>query len=311
MDQIQILTHLAKTLPASEQAAFIAAHQSAPSLSIRWNDAKVAHPNLTHPVPWHPTASYLTERPKFALDPLWHAGAFYVQEASSMLLYQAIVQNIEKDKPIRILDLCAAPGGKTTLVAAAMPIGSLLIANEVIRARATILAENVQKWGNHNVWVTNNDPKHFAAIENYFDVILVDAPCSGSGLFRKDADAHLEWSYDNVELCAQRQERILHDIFPSLKPGGLLVYMTCSYSQDENLRIAEKLVTDVHLQNMPLELPAEWGFTKMSSGNCIGYQAFPHKVKGEGFFLACFRKSMDSIEPGKEARHSKNQGKKE
>jgi 16S rRNA C967 or C1407 C5-methylase (RsmB/RsmF family)/NOL1/NOP2/fmu family ribosome biogenesis protein len=290
LEQSQILQLLAQHLPTEEQSEFILAHQNSPSLSIRWNLNKQKSLDLNKFVPWAKGAEYLEERPIFALDPLWHSGAYYVQEASSMLLYQALIQNIKSDQPLRVLDLCAAPGGKTTLTADVLPKNSLLIANEVIKNRATILAENVQKWGNCDVWVSNNDPKHFAKLEQYFDIILIDAPCSGSGLLRKDVNAHQEWSDDNVALCAQRQERIIHDIAPSLKPDGLLIYMTCSYSEIENQGIATKIIEDLDFESVPLQLSENWMFTSIKVKNqVVGYQSYPHKVKGEGFFLSCFK----------------------
>ena len=183
----------------------------------------------------------LAERPLFALDPLFHAGAYYVQEASSMYLESILplMKNMRTERPdgtFRVLDLCAAPGGKSThLLSMLREIpGSVLVSNEVIRSRAAVLCENISKWGAANVSVTNNDPADFQRLGEYFDVIVVDAPCSGEGMFRKDPEAVAQWSVDNVRLCASRQRRILSDILPSLRPGGLLVYSTCTFNPSED-----------------------------------------------------------------------------
>ena len=168
-------------------------------------------------VGWCKWGRYLEQRPVFTLDPALHAGAYYVQEASSRFLEQAIVQTVAVSKPIRVLDLCAAPGGKSTHLLSLLHPESVLVSNEVIRSRASILAENIQKWGHSNVVVTNNDPEDFSKLPGFFDVIVVDAPCSGEGLFRKDPHAMEEWSPANVELCAKRQRRILEDVWPALK----------------------------------------------------------------------------------------------
>ena len=174
---------------------FLDAHLLPSPTSVRMNPNKAIHLFTTNkPVLWCENAYYLNERPVFTLDPNYHAGAYYVQEASSMFL-QHIFKTIIKDKTgLRVLDLCAAPGGKSTLIASLLDAESLLISNDVIRTRATILDENVTRWGQMNTWVTSNDPRDFSTLTDYFDVILVDAPCSGSGLFRKDPNAIKEWS---------------------------------------------------------------------------------------------------------------------
>jgi len=186
---------------------------------------------MNEPVPWCEYGFYLSERPQFTLDPLLHAGAYYVQEASSMFLWQALKQIFTRDSNIKILDLCAAPGGKTTLIASYFK-NALIVSNEVIKTRANILYENITKWGSENIVVTNNDAADFKRLKNYFDLIVIDAPCSGSGLFRKDKDAIEEWGESNVLLCSQRQQRILADVYNALNHNGYLIYSTCSYSQE-------------------------------------------------------------------------------
>ncbi len=243
-------------------------------------------------VPWTSNGYYLPERPSFTFDPLFHAGTYYVQEASSMFVEQALLQNVDVSKPLKVLDLCAAPGGKSTHLQSLISADSLLVSNEVIRSRANILKDNIVKWGAANVVVTNNDPAHFKPLTGYFDVIVVDAPCSGSGLFRRDEEAIAEWSEDNVNLCSQRQQRILADIWPCLKEGGLLIYSTCSFSQQEDEDIVQWMQKEYDAVVKPIDVQAEWGIISSESG----YRFWPDQVKGEGFFLACLQKQTPQEE---------------
>ena len=243
------------------------------------------------PVPWSQYGFYLKERPSFTFDPLFHAGCYYVQEASSMFLEQALKQTVDLSKSLKVLDLSAAPGGKSTHIQSLISRESLLVGNEVIRSRANILKDNIIKWGSANVMVTNNDPKDFAKLESYFDVIVVDAPCSGSGLFRREPEAMDEWSLNNVQLCSQRQQRILADVWPALKKDGVLIYSTCSYSKEEDEDILDWMEKELTVDSCPLTVPAEWGIVPVESGEgSVGYRFWPDKLKGEGFFLACIRK---------------------
>jgi 16S rRNA C967 or C1407 C5-methylase (RsmB/RsmF family)/NOL1/NOP2/fmu family ribosome biogenesis protein len=285
------------------KAAFEQVHQSGEQVtSIRFNSQKQT--NLNHqpptnhqPIPWCANAYYLPQRPSFTLDPTFHAGAYYVQEASSMFLWQALEQTVSNQLPLKVLDLCAAPGGKSTLLASYFTNG-LVISNDVIKSRANILVENITKWGTDNVIVTNNDPKDFKQLPNYFDVIVVDAPCSGSGLFRKDPNAINEWSEANVQLCSQRQQRILADVLPSLKENGLLIYSTCSYSQEEDEQIADLLASECAMQNISLKIDENWGIVASIAPKTqsVGYRFYPYQVKGEGFYLAVFRKTVTDNE---------------
>lgn len=252
-------------------------------------------------VPWTKGGYYLSARPSFTFDPQFHAGAYYVQEASSMFLEEALRQTIPSGIPLKALDLCAAPGGKSTLLQAALPAGSLLVSNEVIRPRAALLADNLSRWGTPDVVVTNNDPRDFSRLEQFFDVMVVDAPCSGSGLFRRDPEAVQEWSYDNVMLCSQRQQRILADALPALKPGGILIYSTCSYAREEDEQILDWLMEHDNLVPLPLQLQPEWNIVATESPvhKAAGYRFYPDKVKGEGLFIACFRKEGEAVSPKK------------
>jgi NOL1/NOP2/fmu family ribosome biogenesis protein len=190
-----------------------------------------------------------------------------------------------------VLDLCGAPGGKSTLLASLLDDSSLLISNEVIRSRATILEENVVRWGYTNNWVTSNDPKDIGRLDGYFDVIVVDAPCSGSGLFRKDDHALRDWTEANVHLCSQRQQRIIADIWPSLKEDGIFVYATCSYSHEEDEDMLDWISDEFSVQPLSADFPPEWGIIITESKQRLtGYRFFPDKLKGEGFFIAAVQK---------------------
>lgn len=297
-----------KGLPGYDEAAFLAVHESTERItSVRLQLQKVQSVSAVFPqlsatrVPWTTGGYYLSTRPSFTFDPQFHAGAYYVQEASSMFLEEALRQTVPASAPLKALDLCAAPGGKSTLLQAALPAGSLLVSNEVIRPRAALLADNLSRWGTADVVVTNNDPRDFSRLEAFFDVMVVDAPCSGSGLFRRDPEAVQEWSYDNVMLCSQRQQRILADALPALKPGGTLIYSTCSYAREEDEQILDWLMEHENLVSLPLEIRPEWGIVATESPvrKAFGYRFYPDKVKGEGFFISVFRKEGEAAQPKK------------
>jgi len=279
-----------KSLLAGEYDDFIRALQERAPVSIRLNSRKnIADANTG--VPWCATGRYLDERPSFTLDPLFHAGTYYVQEASSMLLEQALSQSADLQKPLAVLDLCAAPGGKSTHLLSLISHDSLLVTNEVIRSRASILAENIIKWGHSNVIVTNNDPVDFQKLPAFFDVVVVDAPCSGEGLFRKEPEAIQEWSSENVDLCWKRQRRILSDIWPALKPGGILIYCTCTYNTLENEENLRWIRQQYNATFRSLTMDPSWGVKEVDHDGMVGYHCYPHRVKGEGFFMAVIQKS--------------------
>ncbi|HRH59704.1 MAG TPA: RsmF rRNA methyltransferase first C-terminal domain-containing protein [Chitinophagaceae bacterium] len=265
--------------------------------SVRLNPAKkiqLQQSNLAYKsaVPWCLHGMYLQQRPSFTYDPFFHAGCYYVQEAGSMFLWHVLQQLFaNKERQLKVLDLCAAPGGKSTLLASFFTEG-LIVANEVIQTRAAVLAENTIKWGAANIVVTNNDPSAFARLENFFDLLVIDAPCSGSGLFRKQPEAIEEWSEENVKLCSQRQQRILSDVYTSLKADGIIIYSTCSYSKEENENILDWLMENFSVENIRLPVNDEWGITETMSDKhgCYGYRFYPYKTESEGFFIAAFRK---------------------
>lgn len=271
-----------------------------PPVSIRLNPFKVAKDayledeeqlnglQLT-PVPWAKDGYLLSERPSFTLDPLFHAGAYYVQEASSMFL-DFIIRQLVKE-PVTMLDLCAAPGGKTTCAMAALPEGSILYSNEPIRTRANILAENVMKFGHPDIIVTNNYAKDYAKAKKTFDVILTDVPCSGEGMFRKDPNAINEWSTSNVDSCWKIQRSIVEDIWQCLKPGGILIYSTCTFNAHEDEENVQWIIDNLGADPIALEgVKEEWNITGALKGNLPVYRFIPGKTKGEGLFMAVMRK---------------------
>ncbi len=243
-------------------------------------------------IPWTNYGYYLPSRPFFTFDPLLHGGAYYVQEASSMFLEQCLKQLVDLDDQIKVLDLCAAPGGKSTHIQSLINEKSLLVSNDVIKPRVNILIENLSKWGAVNNIVTNNDPRDFARLENYFDVMVIDAPCSGSGLFRRDPDAVKEWSEEAVDMCKQRQQRILSDAYPALKQNGVLIYSTCSYSTEEDEQMCDWICEHFDVEPLQVKINSEWNIIETSGPkyNAPAYRFFPDRLKGEGFFIACFRK---------------------
>jgi len=280
-----------------DRDAFVRVHESGEQItSVRLNPLKVSPGDVLFPsvekIPWSSYGYYLPERPSFTFDPLFHAGLYYVQEASGMFVEQALRQTMDLSQPLRVLDLCAAPGGKSTLLQSLVSNDSLLVSNEVIKSRVHLLEENMTKWGAANTVVTNNDPKDFARLENYFDVIVIDAPCSGSGLFRRDPGAIREWSEGNVQLCHQRQQRILADVWPALKQGGVLIYSTCSYSKEEDEDILDWITAELGADSKKLDISAYPGIVETVSEKkeAWGYRFYPDKIKGEGFFAAALQK---------------------
>ncbi len=267
-----------------------------PPVSVRLNPLKPATAfKDALPVSWSKWGKQLAQRPSFIADPLFHAGAYYVQEASSMFL-EEVFNHIKTQipTPLKVLDLCAAPGGKSTLLLSSMQDNDLLVANEIIKSRVTVLEENLIRWGRSNVVVSNNDAKDFNGLQDYFDVIVVDAPCSGEGMFRKDKKAIDEWSEEHVKLCAVRQQRILADVLPALKPGGFLIYSTCTFNTIENEDNVHWLMEDFGLQSIPIGIATHSGITETNTwkGNeLFAYRFYLHRVQGEGFFTACLQKN--------------------
>lgn len=281
------IENLHQHLPDAEVQQLCKALQSTPVTSIRLND-KVDYLTFecdTDEVPWHEDGYYLSERPQFTLDPLFHAGCYYVQEASSMFVEQVLQQYLPRASVV--LDLCAAPGGKSTLISQFLGDEGLLVSNEVVRQRVFILSENIQKWGNGNTVVTHNQAADFGMrLPQLFDCILVDAPCSGEGMFRKDKGAITEWSQANVDACVTRQRKILNDVWDSLCPGGLLIYSTCTFNPWENEENVQWIVEELGADVLPVTIQPSWGIVEGQPG----YHFYPHKTRGEGFYICALRK---------------------
>ena len=279
----------------NDDALFRALEEPSP-VSIRINPQKwIRQPMNAEPVPWCKDGYYLDFRPSFTADPLFHSGCYYPQEASSMFLEQVFIQTIGNKECIRALDLCGAPGGKSTHLSALIGDRGFLVANEVIRTRVAILSENITKWGIGNTIVTNNDPSAFGNLKGYFDVIVVDAPCSGEGMFR-DPIAVREWSPGKTLLCAQRQKRILTDIWPALKEGGILIYSTCTFNPAENEENVKWLATKEKAECL---IPDKAQFNDIKDidyQGITGYGFYPGKTKGEGFFISVIRKTKKTGE---------------
>ncbi|HEY5511386.1 MAG TPA: RNA methyltransferase [Prolixibacteraceae bacterium] len=272
------------TILGTEFPEFLDSLSSPVNHSVRINSGKVEKVPPLRPVLFCSTGYYPVQRPVYTLDPLFHNGSYYVQESSSMFLEQFML--LLNRKSLRVLDLCAAPGGKSTHLSSLLSEESLLVSNEVIHSRALILSENLKKWGNPNVIVTSNDPRDFSRLPGFFDVIVVDAPCSGEGLFRRDGSAIDEWSESNADHCSQRQKRILADIWPSLAEGGMLIYSTCTFNPAENEENMEWLSGFAAVEAVSLQIPPEWGVVTTDASGMPCYRFYPHKVKGEGFFIA-------------------------
>ena len=249
--------------------------------------------SVSRAVPWSERGRYLSERPSFTLDPAFHGGAYYVQEASSQFVERLLPAACAG---LRILDLCAAPGGKTTLYASKVGPQGLVVANEIDRKRVQILADNVRKWGLGNVAVTCGDAEMAARMESWYDVVAVDAPCSGEGMFRKDDVARQEWSEQNVRLCAERQDQILRHAWQALRAGGTLIYSTCTFNREEDEGTLERFLEWASEEVEPAQevaVDADWGIVTGHVGAFQTFRFMPHRAVGEGFFAAVVRKSEE------------------
>ena len=273
-----------------ESADFIDSIDLPPRTFLRVNPEKIQFDLSLGQIPWCKNGFEINKRPLFTMDPAFHAGGYYVQDSSSMFLEQIWKTHIGSEEPLRVLDLCASPGGKSTHLLSLMNDNSCLVSNEVIGSRASILRENIIKWGYSNVIITNSDPKAFGETTGVFDVVLVDAPCSGEGLFRKDLKAREEWSVSNVELCTARQQRILADVWPCLREGGVLIYSTCTFNRYENEDNLRWLSEQFDIEPLSVDLKESWKIEKSETGRVLGYKFLPHRVSGEGLFLSAVRK---------------------
>ncbi len=293
-----------QTMGEERFARFLKSFEEEPPVSVRVNPFKYATLQEGERVPWCETGFYLTARPAFTFDPLFHAGAYYVQEAGSMFVDRILRQYV--DRPVTMLDLCAAPGGKSTVARTALPEGSLLFSNEPIRTRANVLAENMQKFGHPDVVVTNNYPKDYRRSGLTFDVILADVPCSGEGMFRKDEGAIGEWSTQNVDNCWRLQRDIVADAWQCLKPGGLFIYSTCTFNTLEDEENALWIASELGGECLTVDIDPSWHITGwLADGNrqLPVYRFIPGITRTEGLFTCAFRK------PGNEEPPTRLQGK--
>lgn len=275
---------------------FVRAFEEPTPVSIRLNPFK-PHPGPIFapqtPVLWCQNGYWLSTRPNFTLDPLFHAGVYYVQEAGSLFLDYVVRHCVHG--PVSVLDLCAAPGGKSTLLRAALPEGSMLVSNEPDRRRANVLLENMLKQGHPDVLVTHNYARDFARTNLSFDIILTDVPCSGEGLFRRDENAVNEWSLANVQMCQKRQREIVSDIWPCLRVGGLLIYSTCTFNTHENEENVQWICEHLGTEIVSVSVPAAWHITGSLLGGFDGavYRFIPGITQTEGLFLCVLRKTSD------------------
>lgn len=283
------LEQLRGLLPDEWERLAGAITSSEPSVAVRVNAARgVGVPDGARRVPWCDQGFYTEGRPSFTFDPDWHAGRYYVQDASSMFISHVIRHFVHG--AVRYLDLCAAPGGKTTAAIQALPPQSLVVANEIVPPRARVLADNVIRWGAPRCVVTSNAPAQIGKFTHFFDVIAADVPCSGEGMMRKDAEAVSQWSPDLVTQCAQRQREILKDVWQALRPGGLLIYSTCTYNRQENEEIADYVLQELGATSLEVPIEASWNIHPAIGSDAHGYRFMPHRVDGEGLFMAVFRK---------------------
>lgn len=281
-----------------ESKALLDALETESPTSIRYNPKKQISPlfEAKSHIPWAENGIILKERPSFTFDPYFHAGHYYVQEASSMFLEEVLKQCVDLNDSLRVLDLCAAPGGKSTHLSSLISSDSILISNEVISARASILVENLTRWGNANVVVTNNDPEHFSALEACMDVVVIDAPCSGEGMFRKDRDAIQEWSLNNVNICSARQKRILHTAAELLRSDGIIVYSTCTFNTKEDVDPILSLLEEGGWESIKIDINKFPGVKERIVDNnqtLYGYHFYPHLIEGEGFYISVLRKTNE------------------
>lgn len=292
----EFISRVYKDFPHSEADLLIQTilAQKAP-VSIRKNPNKKLEIPWEKQVAWNNLGRYLPERISFIEDPNWHAGAYYVQEASSMFLSH-IIQQINLSENAIVLDSCAAPGGKSTLILSHLSDNATLVANEIIPNRNTILRENLIRWGHANLIVTQSDVNKFSPLNEFFDAVFVDAPCSGEGLFRRDPNSIQEWSVNNTEICTQRQKQILANLHNTIKPGGYLIYSTCTFNESENFE-ASSILLEHDFEKVDIDISSFKGISKEEKMGVLGYAFRPGNIEGEGFFVSVFRKkgSPDKI----------------
>ena len=294
MTQLPIdFTDMARRTMGEERFdSYLKAFETDAPVSIRLNPEKAKELTADgERVPWCRNAYYLPQRPNFTYDPLLHAGCYYVQEAGSMFL-DTVMQQWVPDAPVVMIDFCAAPGGKSLLARTALAAGSVLFSNEPMRNRANILAENVEKWGYADHFVTNNFPRDYRRAKMIADVVLCDVPCSGEGMFRKDEATIREWSMQNVEKCARLQREIVADAWSCLADGGLFIYSTCTFNTHEDEENIQWMMDELGAEVLPVKVDAAWNITSslLDGVSQPVYRFIPGISKGEGLFLCVLRK---------------------
>ena len=273
----------------AEAEAFFQALAGTSPASIRLHHLKGRSSfDLSDRVPWCRNGYYLPSRPSFHLDPHWHGGAYYVQEASSMILDHVLGNVLKKNQPRIWVDLCAAPGGKTGILASHMGPDDVLLANEVVGTRRAILRENLTKAGYHNTFIAGESSASFK--EPFADVMLIDAPCAGEGMMRKDPEAIRQWTPSLVQQCSALQRQLVSESIMSLREEGYLVYSTCSYSYEENLNNVIHFASTYGLHSVRIDFPESWGIHTLNQNGIEGYQLYPHRLRGEGLFIAVLQK---------------------
>lgn len=279
-----------------------------PSVSVRANRYKnIDVPTDASKVKWCERGWYLPARKSFTFDPAMHQGLYYVQDASSMIITHAVSQLCgSTPRPLCYLDACAAPGGKTTAAIDVLPTGSLVVANEYVYGRASVLAENITKWGYHSAVVSRGDTSRISRLKSFFDIIAADVPCSGEGMFRKDVEAVAQWSSSLVAECVARQREIIRNLWSALRPGGYFIYSTCTFNRSENEEMVAMLVDEYGAESVEIEMLDEWNIAPGIDTPHHCYRFMPHRVNGEGLFMAVVRKSGEyterKIKPTKEKR---------
>lgn len=297
----KFVERMERELGHDEAKALCEALATEPTTSVRLNPQKMTQPRWeAHKVGWSRWGYLLSERPSFTLDAYFHAGAYYVQEASSQFAGYIMSQalgGVQACEGKYILDMCAAPGGKSTHYATLVGEDGLVVANEINRSRAAVLADNARKWGLGNMVVSCNDSSRFQQIEEWFDAVAVDAPCSGEGMFRKLDEAQEQWSEANVAMCAERQWEIVQNGFAALRPGGVLMYSTCTFNRSEDEQILERMMAaygDELEEVEDVAVDDSWGVVVGRVGAFQTFRFFPHKLAGEGMFMAVARKAGES-----------------
>lgn len=287
---LDFIAELRGLLPDEWQALASALTDAQASVSVRVNTRRgVAVPAAAARVPWCEAGFYCHERQAFTFDPDFHAGRYYVQEAASMFIHR-VLRSLPVAAPVCYLDLCAAPGGKTTAALDALPGGSLVVANDAVLSRARVLRDNIVKWGNPNAVVTCAPPKTFGSLGACFDIIAADVPCSGEGMMRKDAGAVTQWSPALVRECAVRQRTIIDDVWPALRPGGWLIYSTCSFNREENEQMVEYVMAQYGAEPVAVPVDQAWNIMPAIGSEAPCYRFLPHCTRSEGLFMAVLRK---------------------